>query len=60
MSILYDYPTIETEDDKIKEIHAFNRHIAEAAAPGAHLVEIFPWMMHMPDRYLALFFHAKC
>ena len=51
MSILYDYPTLETEDDKtLKEIHAFNDRASEASAPGAHLVEVFPWMMYIPDR----------
>jgi hypothetical protein len=51
MSILYDYPTLETENDNtLKEIHAFNDHVSEAAAPGAHLVELFPWVMHIPDR----------
>ena len=51
MSILYDYPTLETENDKtLKEIHAFNDRESEASAPGAHLVEIFPWMVHIPDR----------
>lgn len=53
MSILYDYPTLETEDDKtLKEIHAFNDYVSEAAVPGAHLVELFPWMMHIPDRWV--------
>ena len=51
MSILYDYPALETEDDKdLKEIHVFNDYVSEAAAPGAHLVELFSWMMHIPDR----------
>ena len=51
MSILYDYPTLETENDKtLKEIHAFNDRASEASAPGAHLVEVFPWMMYIPDR----------
>ena len=55
MSILYDYPTLETENDNtLKEIHAFNDHVSEAAAPGAHLVELFPWMMHIPDRYVLI------
>ncbi|KAI9442993.1 cytochrome P450 [Lactarius indigo] len=50
MSILYDYPTLKTENDKtLKEIHAFNDYVSEAAVPGAHLVELFPWMMLIPD-----------
>ena len=56
MSILYDYPTLETENDKtLEEIHAFNDRGSEAAAPGAHFVEVFPWMMLIPDRYVLIF-----
>ena len=51
MSILYDYPTLETVDDKtLKEIHAFNDYVSEAAVPGPHLVELSLWMKHIPDR----------
>ena len=51
MSILYDYPTLETANDKnLKEIHAFLDRISKAATPGEHLVEVFPWMIHIPDR----------
>jgi hypothetical protein len=51
MSIVYDYPTLETEHEKtVKEIFAFIDCISEAAAPGAYLVELFPWMLHIPER----------
>ncbi len=51
MSILYDYPTLETENDKIvKEIFAFTDRVSMAVAPGAYLVELFPWMLHIPER----------
>jgi hypothetical protein len=51
MSILYDYPTLETENDKtLKEIYAFLDRLSNAATPGAHLVEVFSWMIHIPDR----------
>ena len=51
MSILYDYPTLEDEhDETIMEIHAFINHFSAACAPGAHLVEFFPWMIHIPER----------
>jgi hypothetical protein len=53
MSILYDYPTLKTEDDEtLKEIHSWNDRASEAAAPGTYLVELFPWMMFIPDRYV--------
>jgi hypothetical protein len=36
MTILYDYPTIETENDKtLEEIHAFNDRGSKATVPGA-------------------------
>jgi hypothetical protein len=55
MSILYDYPTLETENDKtLEEIHAYITRISEAWAPGAYLVEIFPWMIYIPDRYVLI------
>ena len=51
MSIVYDYPTLETENEKnVKEIFAYTGRISEAAAPGAYLVELFPWMLHIPER----------
>lgn len=52
MSVLYDYPTLETENDKtIKEIHAFGARTSVAATPGTYLVELFPWMLHIPERF---------
>jgi hypothetical protein len=51
MSILYDYPTLENEHDKnVTVIHAFIDSLSAAAVPGAHLVELFPWMIHIPER----------
>ncbi|KAI0292197.1 cytochrome P450 [Multifurca ochricompacta] len=52
MSILYNYPTLETEYDKtLKEIHSFIERMSRAAAPGEYLVELFPWMMYIPERF---------
>jgi cytochrome P450 len=51
LSILYDYPTLKDEHDKIlTRIHAFIDLMSAAAIPGAHLVESFPWMIHIPER----------
>ena len=56
MSILYDYPTLETENDKnLRRTHTFTDRVSEAASPGARLVELFPWMMHIPDRSVLIF-----
>jgi hypothetical protein len=52
MTILYDYPTLEDEHDKtLTEIHGFVDRMSGASAPGAHLVELMPWMLHIPKRY---------
>ncbi|KAF8478443.1 cytochrome P450 [Russula ochroleuca] len=52
ISILYDYPTLENEHDKtLTEIHTFINRISAAGAPGAHLVELFHWMIHIPARF---------
>jgi hypothetical protein len=57
MSILYDYPTLENEHDKtLAGIHAFNERMSAAAAPGAHLVELFSWMVHIPERWGSILF----
>ncbi|KAH9044919.1 cytochrome P450 [Lactarius deliciosus] len=41
-----------TENDKnLKEILAFADRMSEAVAPGAYLVELFPWMLHIPERF---------
>jgi hypothetical protein len=53
LSILYDYPTLETvNDETLKEIHTFNDRGSAASSPGAHLVDVFPWMMHIPDWFV--------
>ena len=55
MSILYDYPTLENEHDKtLTEINVFIDRILTAAVFGAHLVDFFPWMMLIPERYVSI------
>ena len=57
MSILYDYPTLENEhDETLTKIHAFIDRMSAASAPGAYLVELFPWMIHIPERYGSILF----
>ncbi|KAI9462874.1 cytochrome P450 [Lactarius psammicola] len=52
LSILYDYPTLENENDKtLKGIHTFIERMSIAAAPGTYLVELMPWMLHIPERF---------
>ncbi|KAI9444594.1 cytochrome P450 [Lactarius indigo] len=52
MSILYDYPTLGGGSDKnLNEIFAFTERLSTSAGPGAYLVELFPWMLHIPERF---------
>ncbi|KAG6885270.1 hypothetical protein C0993_003857 [Termitomyces sp. T159_Od127] len=49
MSTVYDLPTLASEDDPaIRQINDFVERLAQAALPGAHFVEFFPWMRYLP------------
>jgi hypothetical protein len=51
LSVLYDYPTITSEQDHtVALIDDVAMRVFHAASPGAHLVEYFPWMRHIPSR----------
>jgi hypothetical protein len=51
MSIVYDYPTIMSEHDQaVEKIENYNDHLSHAATMGSYLVDIFPWMNHIPER----------
>jgi hypothetical protein len=51
MSVIYDTPPITSElNSSVKAVNDFVARICRAALPGAHLVEFFPWMMHIPSR----------
>ena len=63
MSILYDYPTLEDEHDQtVTEINVFLDRMSASAAPGAHLVELLPWMIYIPERYahMPYIMYLKC
>ncbi|KAH9987255.1 cytochrome P450 [Russula vinacea] len=52
MSIVYDYPTIVSEHDHgVEKIEAFNDRVGHAVIMGSYLVDIFPWMNHIPARF---------
>jgi hypothetical protein len=56
MSIVYDYPTVLSDDDHaVKGIEKFNDHLAQALTMGSYFVDIFPWMKHIPARSLLCF-----
>ncbi|KAI0294278.1 cytochrome P450 [Multifurca ochricompacta] len=49
---VYDHPTVRSEQDPVvKLINEFGQRVGCAAYPGAHLVELFPWMRHIPSRF---------
>jgi hypothetical protein len=51
MSIVYDYPTILSENDHVVEkIEIYNDRVGEAARVGSYFVDMFPWMKHIPER----------
>ena len=55
LSILYDYPTLEDEhDETVTRIHTFVNRLSVACVPGAYLVELFPWMVYIPERYASV------
>jgi hypothetical protein len=50
LSILYDFPTLNSAQDKaIQEIDGTVNSSARAAV-GTSLVEFFPWMVYIPQR----------
>src|SRR5712671_5308156 len=52
LSILYGHPTLASEQDHIvRVINNFAERLFHAAAMGAHLVEFFPWLQHIPSRW---------
>ncbi|KAI9439111.1 cytochrome P450 [Lactarius indigo] len=52
MSVAFDAPPIVSElDPGVKAINDFSARMTRAALPGAHLVEFFPWMVHIPSRF---------
>ena len=51
MSILYDHSTVVSEHDQtLKKIDAYNLRLSKAETPGSYFVDIFPWMVHIPER----------
>jgi len=51
LSIVYDYPTLESINDHVLEkIEDYLSRLSYAAMPGNYFVDIFPWMMHIPER----------
>jgi len=61
MSIVYDYPTLESiNDPAVKNIEDFTLRVSNAMTPGRYLVDIFPWMMYIPERSWILLMISTC
>ena len=55
LSIMYDYPTLKTEDDEnLKGSRILINRMSAASAPGAYLVEAMPWMLYIPETCVPL------
>ena len=51
LSIVYGYPTLKSEQDHTLEaINDFSIRFLTHAALGAHMVQFFPWLRHLPSR----------
>ncbi|KAA1476596.1 cytochrome P450 [Dentipellis sp. KUC8613] len=50
MSMLYGHPPIMSENDpSVQEINGFIKQLSHYGRPGGHLVEVFPWMVYIPQ-----------
>jgi len=55
VAMIYDKEPLEsTKDPAIAWLHEFSYRFMRAAMPGAHLVENFTWMRHIPSRQAIL------
>jgi hypothetical protein len=51
LSVVYGYPTLTSEQNHIVvAINDFSERIFKAGFVGAHLVQFFPWLQHLPSR----------
>ncbi|KAJ6477499.1 cytochrome P450 [Mycena vulgaris] len=49
MSIAYGLPPlVDNDDPAIHAVRAYTDRLAKAVSPGAYLVELLPWMRHLP------------
>ncbi|KAI0028825.1 cytochrome P450 [Vararia minispora EC-137] len=52
LAITYDRPVRNAEDaELVKTVKRMTLFLTKAAAPGSHLVDLFPWMLAIPDRF---------
>ncbi|KAF8505378.1 cytochrome P450 [Russula emetica] len=51
LSVVYGYPTLTSEQDHdiVRDINNFTARLFNAVNMGAHFVEFFPWLRHIPS-----------
>lgn len=55
MNLVYGTPSLASASDlKLVWLEDFVARITKAALPGAHLSQVFPWLRHVPSRYVYL------
>ncbi|KAH9994231.1 cytochrome P450 [Russula vinacea] len=52
MSVLYDYPTLASAEDKAVQDMDRTSHWVARTTAWFFIVEFFPWIMHIPQRFL--------
>jgi len=51
MTVIYGNPPANANSDaNVERFHDFIHGLTRAAVPGAHLVELFTWMRHIPPK----------
>jgi hypothetical protein len=51
LSVFYGYPPLTSDQNHTVEVvNDFSKRIFKAAVMGAHLVQFFPWLRHLPSR----------
>jgi len=54
LSVLYGYPTLKSEQDhNVEAINNFAERLLKAVVLGAHPVQFFPWLRHLPSRWVS-------
>lgn len=51
VSILYDFPTLTSRQDSVVQDISRATNSSLRAAAGTSLVEFFPWMVYVPQRF---------
>jgi len=61
MSIVYDYPTLESiNDPAVKDIEDYVLRLGNSIRSGGYAVDIFPWMVYIPERSRILLVVSIC